>query len=91
MSPLTDRSKAREYRGNTTRLDTTDLSLYEPTCPYCGTIIHFRESSVPYRAMTGQYDIYGDKCSHFIGLSRPRGHSSMQVAFHSMGKRIYKR
>ena len=63
----------------------------EATCPYCKVVIHFRESDVPYRAMTGQYDVLGDKCPHFVGLSqRPRGHSSMVVAFHRLGKRIYK-
>ena len=59
------------------------------TCLYCGTVIHFKESTNQYRAMTGQYDVCGKTCLHFIGLARPRGHSGMVLSFHQLGKTIY--
>ncbi len=57
----------------------------DAVCPYCEKVIKFKESAVPYRAMTGQYDIVGSACLHFVGLSRPRGHSGMVAAFHRLG------
>ncbi len=63
----------------------------EVNCPYCGAVVSFRESNIQYRAMTGQYDAYGYKCPHFIGLVHPRSHSVMQAAFHQLGNDIYGR